>query len=50
MIDKNPSQNDYARGALRFLTELIAWVGAPWALWPHSTALAIAARNRGVGG
>ncbi|MDX3098267.1 hypothetical protein PV703_09760 [Streptomyces sp. ME01-24h] len=43
MIDKNPSQNDYARGALRFLTELIAWVGAPWALWPHSIALAIGA-------
>ncbi|WP_406408182.1 hypothetical protein [Streptomyces sp. NBC_01643] len=43
MIDKNPSQNDYGRGALRFLTELIAWVGAPWALWPHSIALAIGA-------
>ncbi|MFE7978386.1 hypothetical protein [Streptomyces shenzhenensis] len=43
MIDKNPSRNDYARGALRFLTELIAWVGAPWALWPHSAALAIGA-------
>ena len=43
MIDKNPSQHDYARGALRFLTELIAWVGAPWALWPHSIALAIGA-------
>ena len=41
MIDKNPSQNDTARGALRFLTELIAWVGAPWALWPHSIAMAI---------
>lgn len=43
MIDKNPSTHDYARGALRFLTELIAWAGAPWALWPHSAALAICA-------
>ena len=32
-----------ARGALRFLTELIAWVAVPWALWPHGPALAIAA-------
>lgn len=32
-----------ARGALRFLTELIAWVTVPWALWPHSPALAIGA-------
>ncbi|MDQ1304955.1 MAG: hypothetical protein QG671_784 [Actinomycetota bacterium] len=43
MITANPSRNDYARGALRFLTELIAWVGAPWALWPHSIPLAIGA-------
>lgn len=41
MTDKNPSQNNTARGALRFLTELIAWVAAPWALWPHSIPLAI---------
>lgn len=40
---KNPSQNDYVRGTLRFLTELIAWVVVPWALWAHSTALAIGA-------
>ncbi|MGW5192402.1 hypothetical protein ACWEOO_24365 [Kribbella sp. NPDC004138] len=26
---------------LRFTTELIAWVGAPWALAPHSVPLAI---------
>jgi hypothetical protein len=31
-----------AGAALRFLCELIAWVAAPWALWPHSPALAIA--------
>lgn len=43
MIDTSqPGHND-ARGALRFLTELIAWVAVPWALWPHSRALAIAA-------
>lgn len=37
-----PGHND-ARGALRFLTELIAWVAVPWALWPHSRALAVGA-------
>lgn len=25
------------------MTELIAWVGAPWALWSHSIALAVGA-------
>ncbi|MEW2519029.1 hypothetical protein [Actinacidiphila alni] len=34
---------DNTRGALRFLAELIAWVATPWALWPHSPALAIGA-------
>jgi hypothetical protein len=43
VIAANPSRNDYARGALRFLTELIAWAGAAWALWPHSIPLAIGA-------
>ncbi|HWD81771.1 MAG TPA: hypothetical protein VG497_22905 [Kribbella sp.] len=28
--------------ALRFGTELIAWIGAPWALWSHGVWLAIA--------
>lgn len=37
-----PGPNDL-RGALRFLTELIAWVATPWALWPHSPALAVGA-------
>ena len=27
--------------ALRFATELVAWVGAPWALWSHSAWLAV---------
>jgi Zn-dependent protease with chaperone function len=27
--------------ALRFASELIAWIGAPWALAPHSVLLAI---------
>ena len=42
MSDESRSGHNDARGALRFLTELIAWVAAPWALWPHSPALAIA--------
>jgi len=43
VIDKTrPGHND-AASALRFLTELIAWVAAPWALWPHSIPLAIVA-------
>ena len=40
--NSQPGHND-ARGALRFLAELIAWVGVPWALWPHSVALAVGA-------
>ncbi|MFG3436781.1 hypothetical protein ACGF0J_06005 [Nonomuraea sp. NPDC047897] len=27
--------------ALRFATELVAWVATPWALWPHSAPLAV---------
>lgn len=30
-------------GGLRFAAELVAWVAVPWALWPHSPLLAIAA-------
>ncbi|GAB3285778.1 hypothetical protein [Kineosporia babensis] len=33
--------HDYLSGGLRFLTELIAWVATPWALWSHSKVLAI---------
>ncbi|GAA0315016.1 hypothetical protein [Kineococcus aurantiacus] len=35
--------HDALRGGLRFLAELIAWVGTPWSLWPHSTLVAILA-------
>lgn len=35
--------HDLARGGLRFLAELVAWVGTPWALWSLSVPLAIAA-------
>ncbi|WP_410575450.1 hypothetical protein [Amycolatopsis sp. cmx-4-61] len=35
--------HDAIRGGLRFLAELIAWVAAPVALWPHSIPAAIAA-------
>jgi hypothetical protein len=35
--------HDYLRGGLRFATELIAWVGTPWALWSYSIPLAIGA-------
>jgi hypothetical protein len=43
VIDKSePGHHDTA-SILRFLTELIAWVGTGWALWPHSPVLAIAA-------
>ncbi|WP_410670365.1 hypothetical protein [Amycolatopsis sp. cmx-4-68] len=34
--------HDPVRGGLRFLAELIAWVAAPVALWPHSIPAAIA--------
>jgi hypothetical protein len=36
-----PVGHDTIRGGLRFLAELVAWVAAPWALWPHSIPLAI---------
>ena len=39
---RRSGHND-ARGALRFLTELIAWVAAPMALWSRSPLVAIAA-------
>jgi hypothetical protein len=43
VIDTSHPGHDYASGGLRFLTELIAWVAVPWALWPHSIALAVGA-------
>ncbi|MGR6320287.1 hypothetical protein Q2K19_24430 [Micromonospora soli] len=39
--DPSPSRPDLP-SALRFLTELIAWVATPWALAAHSVALAVA--------
>jgi hypothetical protein len=43
VIDTSHPGHDYASGGLRFLTELIAWVAVPWALGPHSIALAVGA-------
>jgi hypothetical protein len=43
VTDEKRPGHDWATGGLRFLTELIAWVGAPWALWQHSVPLAIGA-------
>ena len=40
---RRPPGHDLVRGGLRALAELIAWVAAPLALWPHSIPLAIAA-------
>lgn len=39
---QTPPGHDPIRGGLRFSAELVAWVAAPWALWPHSVPLAIA--------
>lgn len=38
-----PPGHDPVRGGLRALAELVAWIATPWALWPHSIPLAIAA-------
>ncbi|MCP2342391.1 hypothetical protein [Actinomadura rupiterrae] len=35
--------NDRFPSVLRFATELVAWVGVPWALWSHSWVLAVLA-------
>jgi hypothetical protein len=43
VTDRKQLGHDYASGGLRFLAEVIAWVGAPWALWRHSIPLAIGA-------
>ncbi|MCW3816103.1 hypothetical protein ONA91_16800 [Micromonospora sp. DR5-3] len=42
MIDDRPPHRPDVASALRFLTELVAWVATPWALAPHSAALAVA--------
>ncbi|MET9907804.1 hypothetical protein ABZZ74_13390 [Streptomyces sp. NPDC006476] len=31
--------DDTVPSAVRFATELVAWVATPWALWPYSWAL-----------
>lgn len=41
--EKSPAGHNDGRAALRFLTELIAWVATPWALWPYSPVLAVGA-------
>ncbi|GAA3599181.1 hypothetical protein GCM10022223_13270 [Kineosporia mesophila] len=35
--------HDLLTGGLRFLSEIVAWVGTPWALWSHSIPLAVLA-------
>ncbi|MGW5673053.1 hypothetical protein [Micromonospora sp. NPDC003776] len=42
MIDNRPPAGPDLASALRFLTELVAWVATPWALAPHSVVLAVA--------
>ncbi|WP_406044456.1 hypothetical protein OG799_08220 [Micromonospora sp. NBC_00898] len=43
MLDEDRGGRPDAASALRFLTELIAWVATPWALAAHSVPLAVAA-------
>jgi hypothetical protein len=43
VIDNKQPGHDLFAGGLRFLTELIAWVVVPLALWPYSAFLAIGA-------
>ncbi|MFD7152979.1 hypothetical protein ACFV9C_00180 [Kribbella sp. NPDC059898] len=40
-MSSQTSPDSRAAAALRFATELAAWIGAPWALAPHSIPLAI---------
>lgn len=40
-MDTQTAPDSRLGSALRFTTELIAWIGAPWALAPHSILLAI---------
>ncbi|SCG73777.1 hypothetical protein [Micromonospora inositola] len=41
MIDNGSPGRPDLSSALRFLSELIAWVATPWALAPHSVPLAV---------
>ncbi|AQZ70109.1 hypothetical protein BKM31_04085 [[Actinomadura] parvosata subsp. kistnae] len=36
-----PRPDDRTASVFRFATELVAWVATPWALAPHSVALAV---------
>jgi hypothetical protein len=42
MIENHPPNGPGLASALRFLTELVAWIATPWALAPHSVVLAVA--------
>ena len=42
-MTKQTSPDSRLASALRFTTELIAWIATPWALAPHSILLAVAA-------
>ncbi|SIN30480.1 hypothetical protein SAMN04489832_7211 [Micromonospora cremea] len=42
VIDNGSPGRPDLSSALRFLSELIAWVATPWALAPHSVPLAVA--------
>jgi hypothetical protein len=43
MTEHGHPGHDSVSGGVRFLSELIAWVAAPIALWPHSAPLAVGA-------
>jgi len=42
-VTEQTSPDSRLASALRFTTELIAWIATPWALAPHSILLAVAA-------
>ncbi|MEV4619933.1 hypothetical protein AB0J74_14645 [Asanoa sp. NPDC049573] len=42
MVDHEKAPDPKVGAALRFLTEIVAWVAAPWALWGWSPWAAIA--------
>ncbi|SEK85266.1 hypothetical protein [Nonomuraea pusilla] len=40
-MSSNDRPDDRVPSVFRFATELVAWVATPWALAPHSVALAV---------
>ena len=40
-MDTQTAPDSRLAAALRFVTELVAWIGAPWALAPYSIPLAV---------